>query len=208
MKRRRTKKKDAWPDAVGNAPWARLVAPAPGDLRLVHALVNTVDEVHGRDELTSPRALGDWLVRWGLAPADTVITQVNFERALGVRDALRVLVAANGGGALDEATVATLDQAAGDALLRLRFGRGGNIRYELATAGFEGVLARLLHVVATAQRDREWRRLKLCANPDCRRAFYDASQNRFGKWCSLKRCGNLLNSRKFRSRHPEYWKSR
>ena len=33
---------------------------APGDLRLVQALVNTRDLTEGTDELKSPQALSDW----------------------------------------------------------------------------------------------------------------------------------------------------
>jgi len=51
------KAKETWGDAVGSAPWAQHIPPAPGDLRIVHAMVNTVDPVTGVDELGSLAAL-------------------------------------------------------------------------------------------------------------------------------------------------------
>ena len=46
-------------------------------------------------------------------------------------------------------------------------------------------------------------RLKLCANPDCRVAFYDRSRNRSAVWHSVERCGNKLNLRKARARRGQ-----
>jgi len=43
------------------------------------------------------------------------------------------------------------------------------------------------------------RRLKLCANPDCRWIFYDASKNKTRNWCTST-CGSLINVRRFRER--------
>jgi hypothetical protein len=49
--------------------WTPDVEPAPGELRIVHALINTADRKSGTDELTDPRALAGWLTRWGLIDA-------------------------------------------------------------------------------------------------------------------------------------------
>jgi hypothetical protein len=38
--------------------------------------------------------------------------------------------------------------------------------------------------------EHRWQRLRLCAATDCRFAFYDASRNRTGIWCSMSTCGN------------------
>ena len=39
-------------------------------------------------------------------------------------------------------------------------------------------------------RDGTWGRLKACAEDGCRWAFYDASRNQSGRWCSMAVCGN------------------
>lgn len=196
------RKKDPWGDAVGDVPWARRVAPAPGDLRIVQALANTIDLETGNDELASPQALGDWLARWRLVSRGTKIGKADLERAIVVRDGLRLLLGANRGGALDAEAMARLDQALGDATYRLRVGADGSIRFEPASEGFDGAVARLFEIVARARLEDRWRRLKLCEAESCRRAFYDTSKSRTGKWCSMRFCGNRSKAESFRRRHP------
>jgi predicted RNA-binding Zn ribbon-like protein len=112
------------------------------------------------------------------------------------------MVGANRGGSVDAAALAKLDRAVFAVALRVRFDAGGATRYEPTGDGFEGALGRLVQLVASARAEGLWRRLKLCADPDCRRAFFDGSQNRAGKWCSMSRCGGRFKSRAFRRRHP------
>ncbi|WP_431038383.1 CGNR zinc finger domain-containing protein [Streptomyces sp. P6-2-1] len=51
-----------------------------------------------------------------------------------------------------------------------------------------------------AQRSGDWRRLKICANPDCDLSFFDRSRNRSGVWHDVHVCGNAINLRASRSR--------
>jgi predicted RNA-binding Zn ribbon-like protein len=46
----------------------------------------------------------------------------------------------------------------------------------------------------------EWERIKLCANGECRWAFYDESKNRRRRWCGAASCGDLDKVRRFRER--------
>jgi predicted RNA-binding Zn ribbon-like protein len=48
--------------------------------------------------------------------------------------------------------------------------------------------------------DGTWVRMKSCARPACRWAFYDASRNRSGVWCSMATCGNREKGAKYRAR--------
>jgi hypothetical protein len=41
-------------------------------------------------------------------------------------------------------------------------------------------------------------RLKRCADPDCRRAFYDQTRSRTRLWCDLGTCGNRARVRRHR----------
>jgi predicted RNA-binding Zn ribbon-like protein len=43
-------------------------------------------------------------------------------------------------------------------------------------------------------------RLKLCENPDCRRAFFDRTKNRGRRWCDSGTCGNRARVRRHRAR--------
>jgi predicted RNA-binding Zn ribbon-like protein len=58
----------------------------------------------------------------------------------------------------------------------------------------------LLLVIRQAQQDGTWRRLKVCANPDCRWVFYDRSRNQQGNWCDMAVCGNRIKNRQLRAR--------
>lgn len=44
-------------------------------------------------------------------------------------------------------------------------------------------------------------RLKLCDNSECARMFWDDSQARRRRWCSMERCGNKSKISRYRSRH-------
>jgi hypothetical protein len=142
-------------------PWPASLPPAPGELRVVQAFVNTRDIEEGTDELDSPAALG--------AP-------------------------------LDPKTVEILDGVAEKASLRVGFGTDGIATLQPAVTGWEGALARLLQLVVVARIEGLWPRLKACPNDECNWAFYDFSKNRSSKWCTMKRCGNLMNARAYRRR--------
>ena len=64
----------------------------------------------------------------------------------------------------------------------------------------ERLIADALLAIHDAQVVGTWPRLKVCANDTCRWAFYDASRNRTGAWCSMAECGNRAKAQRFRSR--------
>jgi predicted RNA-binding Zn ribbon-like protein len=65
----------------------------------------------------------------------------------------------------------------------------------------EGALGRLLAIVAGAQDEGTWTRLKACPADDCQWAYYDRSRNRSAVWCDMRSCGNRHKVRSFRERH-------
>ncbi len=180
-------------------PWEIPPAPAPGDLALVQAFVNTVDRKVGGEQLTTPQALASWLTHRSLLAADVVLGRAERRRALELREALRALLAANNGVRLAAKTVERLDRVAQAAGHQLRFGPGGAARLETGSKGFDDALGRLLQIVAAAQLAGRWPLMKACADPDCRAAFHDASRNHTGRWCT-RRCGNRANTRALRRR--------
>jgi predicted RNA-binding Zn ribbon-like protein len=184
--------------------WPASLPPAPGELRVVQAFVNTRDIEEGTDELESPAALGAWLAAWGLLARGPAPSRGDLEQAKQVREALRGLLLANNGVHLDPKTVEILDQAAEKASLRVGFGPDGTAALVPVAAGWEGALARLLELVVVARIEGLWLRLKACPNDECHWAFYDFSKNRSSKWCTMKRCGNLMNARAYRSRQRSY----
>jgi predicted RNA-binding Zn ribbon-like protein len=48
--------------------------------------------------------------------------------------------------------------------------------------------------------DYDRKRLKICANPNCRWIFYDESKSRTRRYCTPDKCANLLKVRRFRAR--------
>jgi predicted RNA-binding Zn ribbon-like protein len=174
--------------------------PAPGQLELVREFVNSVDLESGKDRLASPPELVGWLAERELLAAGTRAGAEDLVRALELREALRALLLANNEGDRDEQATALIDAAAERAGLRLRFEPSGEAALKPSSPGVDGALGRLLAIVAESMREGSWRRLKACRNDSCRWAFYDASKNRSGAWCSMAVCGNRAKVRAFRER--------
>jgi len=168
----------------------------PRDLALVAAFVNTNDREAGRDALATPDALAAWLREHGLLAGAGAADAASLERATAVREAIRGLLLVNAGGAPDPQAAAVLDAAAERAALHPRFGASGGARLEPAGAGVDAAVGRVVAAADAAMRDGTWRRLKACAEDGCRWAFYDASRNQSGRWCSMAVCGNRAKSRR------------
>lgn len=171
--------------------------PAPGDLSLVQAFLNTVDREAGTDELASPLALAGWLKRHGLLAAGCELGPKDLQKVLRVREGWRSLLA---GSKKEQAIIEALDEATAAAGLRVRHLKGCNIHFEPTADGLDGALGRLLVIAGEARGDGTWRRLRVCANPTCRAVFYDFSTNHSGKWCR-PRCGNRRISRDSKRRN-------
>jgi predicted RNA-binding Zn ribbon-like protein len=173
--------------------------PAPGDLALVERFINTADVEDDADQVDSPQKLAGWLQEAGLAAADPGIGEQDVERVRAVREALRGLALANNGGPLYPVDLATLNRAAADLDLRLRFG-GRGARLETSGGAAEAALGRILSAVFTAMVDGSWSRMKACRRHSCRYAFYDSSKNRSSTWCSMAICGNRTKAESYRKR--------
>jgi predicted RNA-binding Zn ribbon-like protein len=178
-------------------------APAPEPLRLVQAFVNTNDIEGGRDQLDRAWGLAGWLSDRGLLPAGEEASESDRRTAVAVREALRSLLRTNAGAKLDPRSPVVLSEAAAEAGLRLTFSPDG--RGELASdkGGVPGALAQILAVVYSSMEDGSWVRLKACLNDPCQWAFWDASKNRSGSWCSMAICGSRVKSRAYRARRKE-----
>jgi predicted RNA-binding Zn ribbon-like protein len=176
--------------------------PAPGPLLLVQSFVNTMDLDLDTDLLADPGPANEWLHQTGLlAPRDTAGTG-DLRAARDFREAVRALLARNGGGpALAASDLRPLEAVARQSALRLTVGPDGRVRLEPQPHGpLAAGLARLLLVIRDAQQDGTWDRLKICRNDDCLWAFYDRSHTRRGAWCDMAVCGNLIKNRNLRAR--------
>lgn len=176
---------------------AGAAAPAPGELELVQAFVNTATPRATAEELRGPRDLARWLSRRGLTSAAAELTDEDLRRAVAAREALRSLLWANNEGELDAGAYDRLDRAVSDARFRLRFDRDGTVRFEPVAEGLDAALGTLLEIVAASRLEGRWPRLKACADAECRGVYYDSSRNGKNKWCT-QRCGSRIRGREYR----------
>jgi predicted RNA-binding Zn ribbon-like protein len=174
--------------------------PTPEPLRLVLAFVNSVDIEERRDDFAWPDGLEDWLVTRGLVDPGTEVSERDRRRAIDAREAIRAFLLANNGAPLDPVAPSTLNDLAAELALELRFEGDGSARLEPQGRGTDAALARILALVYAAMADGTWPRLKACRNDACRWAFYDASKNRSGTWCSMAICGSRTKARTYRRR--------
>jgi predicted RNA-binding Zn ribbon-like protein len=175
--------------------------PAPGDLRRIQALINTVDLESGQDRLAAVEDARPWLVDDGLLAPDASLAPDDLQLVAEVREGLRALVIHNSGGpAPDPLTSAALREVSDASPVRVVLDGSGKVTLAAADDSLRARLLALLLIVKDAQLDGTWTHLKACANDDCLWAFYDRSRNHGGTWCDMASCGNKLKNRDFRAR--------
>jgi predicted RNA-binding Zn ribbon-like protein len=185
----------------GRQPSGR--TPAPGRLGLVQAFVNAFWDLErgGADRWADVDGYARWLAERGFGADATPPREVDRERAIALREALRGLARHHHAAPHDPPDapeLAVLDAIARDATLHLRFDPAP--RHAPAGTGSDAALALVLGIVAEAMADGTWSRLKACPGPHCGWLFYDGSRNRSRQWCSMALCGNRVKGREFRAR--------
>ena len=170
-------------------------APAPGALRLVQRFVNTNDLEGGPELLPDARALRRWLLADDLIDPAAPVTPADHVRAIAVREAIRELACANAGLPHDPQANEIVDEAARRARLRPVL-EDLQTRYEPEATGVDAALGHIVGAIHTAIAEGTWHRLKACERDICRWAFYDASKNRSGHWCSMAVCGSREKNRR------------
>jgi predicted RNA-binding Zn ribbon-like protein len=178
--------------------------PAPGELELVREFVNTWDADEDVESIPGPAELRAWLSEHDLLDAGDRVSAADHRAAIEVREALRALLLANSGLDLDPDAAPVLDGASQRARLGVRFDPEGRVHTAPGTGGVAGALGRLIAIVAAAQEEGTWGRLKACLADDCQWAFYDLSRNRSAVWCDMRVCGNRQKVRSYRERHQPH----
>ncbi len=177
------------------------VMAAPGQLALVQAFLNTIDHESGRDDLATPADAAAWLAEQRLVSPGTNLDERDRRRLLEVRRALRELLGANDGHGPQRRAVTTLNEAARRVRLGVRLHPQDGYRLMAEGVGVDRPIGDVLIAVTGSMAAGTWPRLKACANPACRLAFYDTSRNSSGRWCSMATCGNRMKGRSYRQRH-------
>jgi predicted RNA-binding Zn ribbon-like protein len=175
--------------------------PAPQPLRLVQDFVNTEIPDFDQDDVATPEQLAAWLAARGLARPSDPVDAALFVEARALRSALRELALANTLGTPPApARRRVLDAAVGGFPLVLRL-VDGRPRLLPSAEGARGGLAALVAVLAEAQAEGTWERLKACREGTCGWVFYDGSRNRSSSWCSMQVCGGRAKASSYRRRH-------
>ena len=192
----------ALPPTAGSDPGDR--APAPGSLRLIQALVNTLNAETGRDLLgTAPEATR-WLAAAGLLPAGSVVTGVQRAALAELREATRQVLSGHIEGREDPEAASRLTMALAPSRLTLAVDPAGGVRLVSADHDpFSRVIGAVAAAIAEAATTGTWARLKCCPGRRCGWAFYDRSASSRSRWCSMQICGARAKMRAYRDRLAE-----
>jgi predicted RNA-binding Zn ribbon-like protein len=174
---------------------------APGRLELVREFVNTLDVLPDEEQLVDPDALRRWLLDRKLIGAREQLAPGDLERAIAIREALRALLDEGGHGEGCADAVRALNAQAASLALHVAFDPSGAPALRPIGGGLDRALADLFAVIEHSAVEGTWQRLKVCADPACRWAFYDRSKNHSRSWCNMAVCGNRAKAREFRRRH-------
>ena len=175
--------------------------PAPGDLGLVQAFVNTFWNLDRRGEqLVDAAALSSWLSLRGHLEPNTNLSRFDLARALDVRAGLHALLFANNGAPVDHAAVARLNRALDRGGLAIHLDATAPPDFRSPRRDLDAALALLATIVAVAQLEGRWSRLKACRGEHCGWAFYDDSRNQSSNWCAMSLCGARAKAREYRRR--------
>jgi predicted RNA-binding Zn ribbon-like protein len=187
---------------LGPRPWTFLLderPPAPGRLRLVQALVNTINLETGKDVIDTPSGLVAWLAEFDLLPVDAPVLESDVARARELREALRLLIRRNAEPDVDaDGAAQTVSRVAAAGRLTVDFRADGTARLHPLDPGVDGSLAAVAAGAFEAMTDGTWTRLRACLR--CHWASYDRSRNLSSRWCSMRYCGNRTKTRAYRRR--------
>jgi predicted RNA-binding Zn ribbon-like protein len=171
----------------------------------VHPALDLVNSQHGRapDLLDDERWLNGFLQRWGHARVGR-LSRREREPLIALRTLLRRIVETiDAGGEASPRDLGQLNRVLGAVTVSRRLVAADgtfDVRLVPARRDWAWVRSDLAASFAELLARGESARFKICDNPDCRFAFYDASKNRSRRWCAQTTCGNRHKVRQFRAR--------
>jgi predicted RNA-binding Zn ribbon-like protein len=190
------------PPTAGSDPGDR--APAPGSLRLIQTLVNTLNAETGRDLLGTAPEAARWLTVAGLLPAGSVVTGVQRAALAELREATRQVLSGHIERWEDPEAASRLTLALAPSRLTLAVDPAGGVRLVSADHDpFSRVVGAVAAAIAEAATTGTWARLKCCPGRRCGWAFYDRSASSQSRWCSMQICGARAKMRAYRDRLAE-----
>ena len=184
---------------AGADPGSR--APAPGALRLIQALVNTLNAETDRDLLGTAAEAARWLATGRLMPAGAGLTGAQHRALLELREAIRRVLSGHAERRDEPEAAARLTMALACCRLALAVDPAGGVRLVSADHDpFSRVVGEIAMAIAAAAAAGTWERLKCCPGLRCGWAFYDRSASSRSRWCSMQVCGARSKMRAYRDR--------
>lgn len=179
--------------------------PAPEPLRLLQRFVNTRRLMRGYDLLDSSGSFEKWLVGLGYGPPEGELTGEELGHLRVLREDLREVLAAHNLKeapqiAQTEQAISELNRSLESEALGIQFAPSGQPQLVTSSTGVEGLIGDIMAAAIWARHTGIWQRLKVCANEECRWAFYDSSKPRSGSWCDMDICGSRAKMRAYRKR--------
>lgn len=154
------------------------------------------------DVLASSRRLAQWLEGLGFEVPESDLNVAEREHLLTLRELLRTILLAHTPGVAVQTEEATrqINQLLAGEVLGVAFSPTGQPHLVPHSVGVKGLEEEMMAAATWAQHTGIWERLKVCANEECRWAFYDGSRNRSGSWCDMDMCGSRAKMRTYRMR--------
>jgi predicted RNA-binding Zn ribbon-like protein len=177
--------------------------PAPGELALVQAFVNTRWDLTAEDRgetLVNPATLHDWLEARGLIEEGDRLDPGDLDRALAIREGLRAVAFANNQHQLNVGALDAMRRASQGAATQIRIEPHGPRFVAGAKTPIDAAIGAIFAITARAMIDGTWNRFKACPGRHCGWAFYDHSRNQSARWCSMKVCGDREKARAYYQR--------
>jgi predicted RNA-binding Zn ribbon-like protein len=175
-------------------------APAPGDLAVVQAFINSLDREGDEEKFSNPGVLMSWAVENRLLAPSARLTRRDLLEARRVREALRDLLEANSGRRVSPEAIDILNRASATARMGRVFSLTPARPARPGGTTLADLLGQIFLIVIRAKVSGEWVRLKTCRSDVCRWAYYDDSRNRTGQWCAMSICGSQDKMRRYRAR--------
>jgi predicted RNA-binding Zn ribbon-like protein len=168
---------------------------APAGLDLIEQFVNDM-------RAQTPDALAAWFARFEPTNAPLRVDDADLANAVSLRETFRTLLAGNNGVPVGDAATTAINDALKRCLVEVavRPKQGLALEYRCSAEGVDQILGSYLCAMLAAIADNSWSRMKACANPDCRWAFFDRSRNHAGTWCEMATCGSVFKMRRHRER--------
>lgn len=187
---------------AGSDPGSR--APAPGSLRLIQALVNTLNAETGRDLLGTAPEAARWLTEAALLSAGSALTGVQQAALVELREATRQVLSGHTERREDPEAASRLTMALAPSRLTLAVDPAGGVRLVSADHDpFSRVIGGIAAAIAEAATAGTWARLKCCPGQRCGWAFFDRSASSRSRWCSMQICGARAKMRAYRDRQAD-----